>query len=63
MEALKADFAEPVYRRVDADYAKQLEAIERKSEPLRHQALEAYASLRNALREIVAVSSFPNRLR
>ena len=45
MEALKADFAEPVYRRVDADYAKQLEAIERKSEPLRQQALAAYASL------------------
>lgn len=54
MEALKADFAEPVYRRVDADYAKQLEAIERKSEPLRQQALAAYASLRNALREIDA---------
>lgn len=54
MEALKADFAEPVYRRVDADYAKQLEAVERKSEPLRQQALAAYASLRNALREIDA---------
>jgi len=52
MEALKADFAEPVYRRVDADYAKQLDAIERKSEPLRQQALAAYASLRSALREI-----------
>jgi hypothetical protein len=54
MEALKADFAEPVYRRVDADYAKQIEAIERKSEPLRQQALAAYSSLRNALREIDA---------
>jgi hypothetical protein len=54
MEALKAEFAEPVYRRVDADYAKQLDAIERKSEPLRQQALAAYASLRNALREIDA---------
>ena len=54
MEALKADFAEPVYRRVDADYAKQLDAIERKSEPLRQQALAAYASLRSALREIDA---------
>ena len=27
MEALKADFAEPVYRRVDADYTKQLGLI------------------------------------
>ena len=52
MEAFKAEFAEPVYRRVDADYARQLEAIERKAEPLRQQALAAYASLRNALREI-----------
>ena len=52
MEALKADFAEPVYRRVDADYAKQLDAVERKSEPLRQQALAAYAGLRNAVREI-----------
>jgi hypothetical protein len=52
MEALKAEFAEPVYRRVDADYAKQLEALERKSEPLRQQALAAYAGLRNAAREI-----------
>ena len=54
MEALKADFAEPVYRRVDADYARQLEAVERKSEPLRQQALAAYAGLRNAVREIEA---------
>ena len=52
MEALKADFAEPVYKRVDADYARQLDAIERKAEPLRQQALAAYSSLRNALREI-----------
>jgi hypothetical protein len=52
MEALKADFAEPVYRRVDADYAKQLDAVERKSEPLRQQALAAYAGLRSAVREI-----------
>jgi len=54
MEALKADFAEPVYRRVDADYARQLEAVERKAEPLRQQAMAAYAGLRNALREIEA---------
>jgi hypothetical protein len=54
MEALKADFAEPVYRRVDADYARQLESVERKSEPLRQQAMAAYAGLRNALREIEA---------
>jgi hypothetical protein len=54
MEALKADFAEPVYRRVDADYARQLEAIERKAEPLRQQAMAAYAGLHNALREIDA---------
>ena len=54
MEALKAEFAEAVYRRVDADYARQLEAIERKSEPLRQQALAAYAGLRNAMREIEA---------
>jgi hypothetical protein len=54
MEALKADFAEPVFRRVDADYARQLEAIEKKSEPLRQQALAAYAGLRNAVREIEA---------
>jgi hypothetical protein len=54
MEALKSDFAEPVYRRVDADYARQLEAVEKKSEPLRQQAMAAYAGLRNALREIDA---------
>jgi len=54
MEALKADFAEPVYRRVDADYARQLEAVEKKAEPLRQQAMAAYAGLRNALREIEA---------
>ncbi|HEY6893181.1 MAG TPA: hypothetical protein VI258_03370, partial [Rhodanobacteraceae bacterium] len=54
MEALKGDFAEPVYRRVDADYARQLEAVERKAEPLRQQAMAAYAGLRNALREIEA---------
>jgi len=54
MEALKADFAEPVYRRVDADYTKQLDAIERKAEPLRQQALAAYAGLRTAVREIDA---------
>jgi len=52
MEALKADFAEPVYRRVDADYAKQLDAVEKKAEPLRQQALAAYAGLRSAVREI-----------
>ena len=37
MEALKGDFAEPVYRRVDADYARQLESRfvrERALEPL-----------------------------
>jgi FHA domain-containing protein len=54
MEALKGDFAEPVYRRVDADYARQLEAVEKKAEPLRQQAMAAYAGLRNALREIEA---------
>ena len=54
MEALKADFAEPVYRRVDADYARQLEAVEKKAEPLRQQAMAAYAGLRNAVREIEA---------
>jgi hypothetical protein len=54
MEALKADFAEPVFRRVDADYTRQLEAIEKKAEPLRQQALAAYAGLRNAVREIEA---------
>lgn len=54
MEALKGDFAEPVYRRVDADYARQLESIEKKAEPLRQQAMAAYAGLRNALREIEA---------
>ena len=54
MEALKAEFAEPVYRRVDADYARQLDAVEKKSEPLRQQALAAYAGLRNAVREIDA---------
>jgi hypothetical protein len=54
MEALKADFAEPVYRRVDADYARQLQAVEQKAEPLRQQAMAAYAGLRNALREIEA---------
>jgi FHA domain-containing protein len=54
MEALKADFAEPVYRRVDADYARQLDAVEKKAEPLRQQALAAYAGLRNAVREIDA---------
>ena len=52
MDALKADFAEPVYRRVDADYAKQLDAVEKKAEPLRQQALAAYAGLRSAVREI-----------
>jgi hypothetical protein len=54
MEALKADFAEPVYRRVDADYSRQLESVERKAEPLRQQAMAAYAGLRNSLREIEA---------
>ena len=54
MEALKADFAEQVFRRVDADYTRQLDALEKKSEPLRQQALAAYAGLRNALREIDA---------
>ncbi len=54
MDALKGDFAEPVYRRVDADYARQLEVVERKAEPLRQQAMAAYAGLRNALREIEA---------
>jgi len=54
MEALKADFAEPVYRRVDADYARQLEAVEKKAEPLRQQAMAAYAGLRNSVREIEA---------
>ena len=54
MEALKADFAEPVFRRVDADYTRQLDALEKKSEPLRQQALAAYAGLRNAVREIDA---------
>ena len=52
LDAMKADFAEPVYRRVDADYAKQLDALERKAEPLRQQALAAYAGLRTAVREI-----------
>jgi len=52
LDAMKADFAEPVYRRVDADYAKQLDALERKAEPLRQQALAAYAGLRNAVKDI-----------
>ena len=51
---MKADFAEPVFRRVDADYTRQLDALEKKSEPLRQQALAAYAGLRNAVREIDA---------
>jgi len=51
LDAMKADFAEPVYRRVDADYAKQLDALERKAEPLRQQALAAYAGLRNAVKD------------
>jgi hypothetical protein len=54
LDAMKADFAEPVYRRVDADYAKQLDALERKAEPLRQQALAAYAGLRTAVRDIDA---------
>lgn len=54
LEALKAEYAEPVYRRVDGDYAKQLDAIERKSEPLRQQAVAAYAGLRGAVRDIDA---------
>jgi hypothetical protein len=54
MEALRSDFAEAVYRRVDGDYARQLDAIEQKSEPLRQQALAAYAGLRSAVREIDA---------
>jgi len=52
LEALKAEFAEPVYRRVDADYARQLEVLERKAEPLRQQALAAYTGLRGALHDI-----------
>ncbi|MGH8174099.1 MAG: FHA domain-containing protein [Rhodanobacteraceae bacterium] len=52
LDAMKADFAEPVYRRVDADYAKQLDALERKAEPLRQQALAAYAGLRTAVKDI-----------
>ena len=52
LETMKAEFAEPVYKRVDADYAKQLDALERKAEPLRQQALAAYAGLRSAVREI-----------
>jgi len=54
LEALKTEYAEPVYRRVDGDYAKQLDAIERKSEPLRQQAVAAYAGLRGAVRDIDA---------
>lgn len=54
LEALKAEYAEPVYRRVDGDYARQLDAIERKSEPLRQQAVAAYAGLRGAVRDIDA---------
>jgi hypothetical protein len=54
MDALRSDFAEAVYRRVDGDYARQLDAIEQKSEPLRQQALAAYAGLRSAVREIDA---------
>ena len=52
MEALKSEFADAVYRRVDADYARQLEAVEKKAEPLRQQAMASYAGLRNAVREI-----------
>lgn len=52
LETMKAEFAEAVYQRVDADYSRQLEALERKAEPLRQQALAAYAGLRNAMREI-----------
>jgi hypothetical protein len=52
LEAVKADFDPAVFSRVNADYAKQLAAIEAKAEPMRQQARESYARLRGALSDI-----------
>jgi hypothetical protein len=52
LEAVKGDFDPAVFSRVNADYAKQLAAIEAKAEPMRQQARESYARLRGALSDI-----------
>ncbi|MEP6880894.1 MAG: FHA domain-containing protein [Dokdonella sp.] len=52
LDSVKADFDPAVFSRVNADYVKQLYAIEAKAEPLRQQARESYARLRGALAEI-----------
>ena len=52
LDSVKADFDPAVFSRVNADYVKQLYAIEAKAEPLRQQARDSYARLRGALAEI-----------
>ena len=52
LEAVKADFDASVFKRVHADYARQLNGIEAKAEPMRQQARESYARLRGALNDI-----------
>src|SRR5690606_28577237 len=41
-----------VFKRVHADYTRQLSGIEAKAEPMRQQARESYARLRGALHDI-----------
>ncbi len=52
LDSVKAEFDPAVFSRVNADYVKQLLAIETKAEPLRQQARDSYARLRGALAEI-----------
>ena len=52
LDLVKAEFDPAVFSRVNADYVKQLYAIEAKAEPLRQQARDSYARLRGALAEI-----------
>ncbi|MGB0133234.1 FHA domain-containing protein [Dokdonella sp.] len=52
LEAVKADFDPAVFSRVNADYARQLAALEAKADPMRQQARDSYARLRGALSDI-----------
>ena len=49
MEAMKANVADAVYRRVRADYEKRLHDLEERAAPLKQAAREQYAHLRSLL--------------
>lgn len=54
MESMKANFAEPVYRRVREDYTQRVRGLDEKSAPLKQSAREQYAKLRSLLERFEA---------